>query len=284
MTNQRADLTPAKKVIFAATLAAAVGLAVYKSHLANSLNTQLQALREHQARVEQTSDERHRELDQTATRLSALLQDNDRLRRAVEEVHMLRGQVAQLLSDSQELSRRQVQEVFGATESELRSWLSRTDKLKGWLDQRPEAGIPELTLITERDWLDATREEIETEEDYRRAMGVLCELAKNRFAKQVQTAAAAWKEYNPSRVPQELSELNPFFDSPVSEAVLDGWSIGVYGKAGNWIITQTRPSPLDYDTLHEIHIRGGADTAPAYGGEPSVVRPIPPPASQEGGE
>lgn len=275
--TQTIVMTTTQKVIAAVTLAAALGTGVYQSHRATSSNNQVQALQEHQARLEQAIYERDHELDQATARMNALLEDNDRLRRAAEEVPALRARVAQLLNDTRELARLQARDEYDPAEAEMRSWLTRVDRLKAWLERRPDAWIPELDLISERDWLDATREEIESEEDYIHAIGKLRYLAKNQFARLLSTAAEAWKESNPGRVPQNLLELHSFFEAPVSQAVLEGWSISLYGKAENWAITETRPSPERYDDLLEIHIPGiaggGHDMAPEHV-PPTVVKAL----------
>jgi RNA polymerase sigma factor (sigma-70 family) len=236
-------MTTTQKVILAVTLAAAVSTGIYQTHRATSLNAQVQALQQDHARLDQALDERRQELDRAVARVNALLNDNDRLRRAALEVPSLRGRVAQLLIDSQEFARLGAGGEHDPTESEMEAWLTRVDRLKAWFERRPDMWIPELDLINERDWLDATRETIESEEDYRRAMGQLRYMAKNQFGRQVIQATDAWKESNPGRVPQDLAELEPYFDPPVSEALLDGWSMHLHGDGEFWVFTATRESP-----------------------------------------
>jgi hypothetical protein len=97
--------------------------------------------------------------------VNAPLDDYNRLRRATEEVPSLRGRIAQILNDSQKLARLGVGDEHDPTESKMQAWLTRVDRLKAWFDRRPDIWIPELDLIHERDWLDATRV------DLRLAMG-----------------------------------------------------------------------------------------------------------------
>ena len=135
----------------------------------------------------------------------------------------------------------------------LRSWLSRVGLLKQRLESAPNATVPEFRFLTEEDWLNVTRERIETELDYRKAMSALRNAAERKFGSILQGALRQYIQANNSQSPTDLSQLIPYFESPPDAAVLQRWQIAPADRVPNirvgnenWIVTQNA-SPVDED-------------------------------------
>jgi len=126
----------------------------------------------------------------------------------------------------------------------------------------PEAGIPELEFATEEDWLSAARDDLKTEADYRRALSTLRGAAEGKFARMIQTALKNFMKGNGGQMPTDIVQLQPFFDPPVSDAVLQRWEVAPaatvksLGMGGDVIITQKRAVDDVFDNCYGIGPNG----------------------------
>jgi len=135
-------------------------------------------------------------------------------------------------------------------------------QLKQRLEQMPDKKIPELQLVTDKDWFDAVKsvKKLETDDDYRQAFDDLRRNVKNEFARMLQQALRGYAKANADQLPSDLSQLKPFFDKPVDDAILARYSLlqtGKVGDATDYLVAETAP-PVDdeYDTIHKISING----------------------------
>src|SRR5439155_24024541 len=128
----------------------------------------------------------------------------------------------------------------------------------------PDKTIPELQLVTDKDWFDAVKsvKQLETEEDYRQAFDGLRRNVKSEFVRMLQQALRGYTKANDSMLSTDLSQLKPFFDKPVDDAILRRYSLLQTGKAsdvpaGEYLVTETAP-PVDdeYDTVYKISMNG----------------------------
>src|ERR671925_209700 len=106
-----------------------------------------------------------RQRDEASSSLAALQQENERLRQDAAELSRLRGEVARLRNDAQRPAQLTAADTSAAndpTETEMKSWLSRVNRLKEHLERTPGQKIPELQFVTEQDWLDAARGGLDT--------------------------------------------------------------------------------------------------------------------------
>jgi len=72
--------------------------------------------------------------------------------------------------------------------------LNRVEQLKQRFAQAPDKGIPEFQFLTENEWLDATRGELKTDDDYRQAMSSLRNSAEQKFIAKLKPALRIiWK-------------------------------------------------------------------------------------------
>jgi len=107
-----------------------------------------------------------------------------------------------------------------ATEIAAKFWVDRVSVLKEHLEQTPAAWIPELQFLTDDDWLNAAKKELNTDEDMRRAMGNLRATGEGEFAPKIQNALEGYLQNNDGEFPSSLTLLKPYFDSPIDEAII----------------------------------------------------------------
>ena len=109
--------------------------------------------------------------------LAALQAQNEKLRREAADVVRLRGEVVRLRENTPSSN-------GDPTASAAKSWLARVSQLKERLQQTPGAKIPEFQFLTEQDWLNAAKGDLNTDEDYRRALSGCETLRKARSIEQ----------------------------------------------------------------------------------------------------
>jgi hypothetical protein len=171
--------------------------------------------------------------------------------------------VARLRRDSQQSAQwiASTSDVDAAT-----TWARRVAQLRQRLDQAPEAKIPELQYVTEKDWLNAARSELNSDEDYRRALSTLRSAGEGKFGEMIQGALKKYLKANNGQMPSDMNQLQPFFDTPPDQAALDRWEVAPakrirsLGMGGDVIITQRAPVDDVFDTCYGIGPNGSGST------------------------
>lgn len=93
----------------------------------------------------------------------------------------------------------------GSGETEFAAWIARVKRLQHIVKQRPDQRIPEMRVLTDDDWLFATRNrQMDSEEDIRRALAAVRTAAKDRF---VAALAEAIKRFNTGATPDQTAAL-----------------------------------------------------------------------------
>jgi RNA polymerase sigma factor (sigma-70 family) len=248
-------MTTLQKTIITAALVAAAGTGVYEARQVSQLREQVQALQQQQAPLTEQIQQMQRERDDATNRLTSLVDENATLKRTPTELLKLRSEVTRLRADSND-----------PADTAAKGLLARVNKLKQRLQETPDARIPELQLLTEQDWLKAASGNLETDADYRRALAALRSAAENRFGSMLQPALKRYAQANDGHFPTDLAQLQPSFDSPVDDAMLQRWNI-VAAKTvpnvqvgGDWIITQKAPVDDVFDTRFVIGPNGSGST------------------------
>ena len=241
-------MTTLQKAIVATTVAVLAGSGIYEAHQATQLRAQNQALQEQQ---EQT----HRQQEQMTAQ-------NRRLQQASDQ---LSAGAARLRADSQALQQVKAEDEAAAndpSQKAMLSWLDRVERLKQLLEQTPGAKIPEMQWLTEQDWLSAAHGKLETDDDYHRAFSNLRGIAANKFSFKAFPALQKYQKANNGKFPTDLSQLQPYFDSPIDPSILQGWQIvpavdvPSLKFGGDWIITQKTAVDEELDTRVGIGANG----------------------------
>jgi hypothetical protein len=151
----------------------------------------------------------------------------------------LRGKVTRIQNDANDPSERAAKDL-----------VARVNKLKQRLEQTPNARIPELQLLNNQDWLTASRGwDLDSENGVRRALSGLREIGEQKFAGLAQGALERFAKANIQPFPTELSQLQPYFDTPVNADILQRWEILPAGATipgiGNEGPLLTQKAPVD---------------------------------------
>jgi hypothetical protein len=83
-----------------------------------------------------------------------------------------------------------------------------------------------FNYLTDQDWLDAVKDELNTDDDYRRALSRLRDAAEKSFiTTQLQPALNQYGQANNGQFPTDLSQLQSYFNPPVDDSMLQRWEI-----------------------------------------------------------
>jgi myosin heavy subunit len=264
-------MTTLQKTIIGATLAVAVGTGIYEARQASVSRSQLQTLQQHQGPLAEQIDQLTRDRDSAASKLATLQNDlvrlqsdNERLRRDAAELPRLRGEVTRLRAVQQQAGQAKGSTPVSDdpfTQSVL-ALTQRAGELNGHLQRMPEKKIPELQLLTENDWLSVAKEvSLQSEADVRQALSELRNVAKHKFATYALHAVDKFIEANNGQMPTDVSQLKPYFEVPVEDAVLQRYQVLLTGDASsvrdNWVLSEKAPVDRDYEL--PLHVRGWSD-------------------------
>lgn len=188
--------------------------------------------------------------------------ENTRLR---EEIATLRGQVKagsagrtgpvppEPMSDESNFSRLSSR-VSTLSSDPASSWQERAGVLEELMGQFPEFQIPELALATPEDWLDATKEPLKNDADYRRALARVRTVVLQRFSGQLSKAVQAYRKQNNGAFPADPAQLETYFANPLGPEVWQHYKISPasrfpnLGMGSDTVLTTKSPTDADYDT------------------------------------
>ena len=264
-------MTTLQKTLIATAIAAAVGTGVYEAGQASRLRDQIQEFQQQQAPLTGQLQQLQRERDEATNRSASLAKELARLKNDNTELLKLRAEVTQLRAYARTSAQSKTREAIDPAEAALKSWLDRDKLLRQSFEQWPGKKTPELQLLSEQDWLNATaNRRLETDADRREAMSNLRTDAKKKFAGLVNKALERYAEANNQQIPSSLSQLLPFLESPVDSSFLEGYEIAAPGtvhppkpgpgeseKAQLWAMVE-KGGPADKEYDYSIVIYNGS--------------------------
>jgi RNA polymerase sigma factor (sigma-70 family) len=250
-------MTTLQKTLITATAAVLAGAGIFEARQAVHLREENQLLRQQQVPLAEQIQQLQRERDDTKSRLVSFLAENERLKsnQNTAELLKLRGEVTQIRNEAND-----------PTGSAAKALLAKVNKLKQRLAETPNAKIPELQFVTEQDWLNAANGKLDTDADYRRALASLRNAAESKVAFMLQKALKTYLQSSSGQMPTDLDQLQPCFDSPMDDAILQRWEIAPastvqsLGMGGDVIITQKAPVDDVFDTRYGIGPNGFGST------------------------
>ncbi len=261
-------MTTLQKTLIAVTLTAAVGAGIFEVRQNSRLRAEVQTLQQ-QAPLAEQIEQLTRDSDNATRQLAALRDENERLNRNTGELLRLRAEVARLRNEVAQTGR--TLESFSLTNTETvenaaKSWILRVNKLKQYLDERPDEQFPEIRLARHFQWLKATGEKLESEEDLHTARNVLQQSALHQFGGMTMAALEKFTHDNGGRFPSDMSELRPYFEPPIDDAILQRYMIApaksidqlkysAAAEADSWVITQ-KAAADDNESPIAIGLRG----------------------------
>jgi RNA polymerase sigma factor (sigma-70 family) len=214
----------------------------------------------------QADNERLSKLLATATNPPS--PSNDRL----SELMRLRGEVGRLQTAVRELTGPKLNEPLSQTDvltSIEKKYSDRVSQLKQFLETNPSEKIPELQLLPDSDWLKIVEGiPLDTEESCRIATSAARGAATVLFCQgNLRPALRQYAEANNGQFPTDLSQLKPYFKSPIDDAILQRYEILPasklpstlvrYLRAGeDWVITQKAPVNAALDGRDYLGLKG----------------------------
>ena len=198
------------------------------------------------------------------TQLTELLQLRNavgQLRGTLKEMDQLHSEIDRIRDALQKHAKQQETNAsYGSPTALLADELplrqARIAELKRWLEQRPEEKIPELQFLSEDVWVQQVTWQVVTDEEYRGQMSALRGNAEMKFAQMTSKALKQYAQANDGRFPSELSQLTPYYQAAVDDAILQRYTIvpaksltflDRRWKGGEWVVTQRAPVNRKYD-------------------------------------
>jgi RNA polymerase sigma factor (sigma-70 family) len=204
-----------QKTAITAALAIVAGAGIYQARQAAELREQNRTLQRQMAPLTEELQQLEHERDAATNRLGSLLAETERMKSGqnTRELLKLRGEV-------------------GRMREELRNVPAlRAALLKHKLEEMPEKKIPELALLTEKDWETAAWDaDLETEDGVRVALSDARNKSVNTFLNLTRPALKKYLAANNDILPADLSPLKPYFDAPVTDEMLQRYAFTQTGK------------------------------------------------------
>lgn len=106
-------------------------------------------------------------------------------------------------------------------ENALEQWLVKVKRLTGYLKTRPDLRIPQMARLTAEDWLDVTKDKpFDCEADFRKALGELRGMARQKEADHIGVALRAAWAANSNNPPENLyAAVLPHLPSTMDPAI-----------------------------------------------------------------
>jgi len=227
-------MTTIQKTLLTATIAAlAVGAGIHERHQVSSLRSQLQVLREQQEPMTADLLAIRRERDDATNRLQLADAQIQQLRRATAAIPKLRGDLTRWRNTADGLATAKASEAqTDPTDSMAKAWAAQVKQLKQRADEWPGRKIPELQLVTDQDWFDAVGQSnsLASDADFREALDRARRAGKNKLAAMMQQAFRNYTDANDGQLPTDLSQLQPFLDPSVDNAMLQRYQLLQTGR------------------------------------------------------
>jgi RNA polymerase sigma factor (sigma-70 family) len=251
-------MTTMQKVFVSVTVAVLAGTGLYEAGRASRLNSQLSRMQEQQAPLEAQIDQLRQERDEAAERLNTLRTEATGQSAISNELLRLRGEVSRLRSQNAALSQTQKNPV----EASAQLWADRVTQLKQRLQQTPGAAIPEFAYLEEAHWLNAAREPLVDEKDYRRAFAALRAAGENQFIIKMQKALQNFMKQSNGEFPSDVAQLRPYFETAPEEAALQRYAVVAASSipnlkmGGDSVIAVKNPLDEEYDSIWALGPNG----------------------------
>jgi RNA polymerase sigma factor (sigma-70 family) len=226
-----------------------------------------------QARLRQTSERLRQQSLQMATLMAEIEALSNLLARAEDplglpsapsrELLRLRGEIGRLRTQQKEMTQLA---SSASTNNDLASkeaiWAQRVSQLKQWLEANPSENIPELNLLSEREWLNSMGP-LDTADDYSKVMSLERDNAQLKIMSRL---TGAWRRYtaaNGGQIPTDLSQLTSFLDPAIDPSILQRYEmvpstqlVSELQGHGDWVITQKAPVNAELDVRFASGLNG----------------------------
>ena len=211
-------MTTIHKTLIAAAFAVAVGTGIYEARQAANARAQAQTLKQQRTPLTEQIQQLQRERDEAKNQLVALTDEIAKVKGNTSELLKLRGLVGRL--------RGEISQVNDASVQTALAWAAKKEKLQKIFAERPDLRIPEMQFLTDKQWLDLVKDvDLDSESGIHAAIGFVRKSAKMSYAPIIQNALNKFIEANNGHLPNDVSQLNPFFEQPIDDAILQRYKI-----------------------------------------------------------
>ncbi|MGD0059216.1 MAG: hypothetical protein ABSD58_07335 [Verrucomicrobiia bacterium] len=180
------------------------------------------------------------------------------LQQTLQEIEQLRRQIQRLRDRLQDAAREEQEghdDYTALLADEMPRRQARVARLRQWLDEMPGEKIPELQFLSEDDWIRVVDDPLVTDDDYRSAASRLRADADLEFGRRALPALQQYVQVNNGQFPTDLSQLNPYFESPIDDAILQRYEIvptnsvvsSLANLGGDELITEKAPINKELD-------------------------------------
>jgi len=244
-------MTTLQKTLVTATIAVLAGAGIYEARQATQLRNQVQTLQQKQAPLAEQIQKLQSNFADATNRLADLLAENARRKTNSNEMELLklRGEVTRIREANSKSSE------VDPRASLMKAWLAREDRLKQIVEQFPDKKTPELQLLSEQDWLNAAKDaQFDTDKDVQRTLANLRNAAGYKFAQIASDAVKKYMAANNDQFPTDLAQLQPYFNTPISDVILNRWGIMPQSAfpnqkmGGDWVIAVREPVDRELDS------------------------------------
>ncbi|HWF18989.1 MAG TPA: sigma-70 family RNA polymerase sigma factor [Verrucomicrobiae bacterium] len=264
-----ATMTAMQKSIVLASLIVAAGMGIYTTGKTSQLRNQVKSLTGQQDALSTRLAQAEQERDASTNRLASLNQQLNELKsnQNSAELLRLRGEVSVLRKERQEQSRDKM--ALNTEDPATQSFLAAralAQKISDAFQQMPEKAIPELKLMTDVDWLSATKQaSFDSDADTRKTLRNVRALAKKRLP--LGGSLFSFTQANNGQLPSSLSQLKSYFlsqlnyssretaqlDDGTLDAILSRYELLHSGNVsdyppGTWFIGEKSSVDKDYDS------------------------------------
>ncbi len=251
-TTKAIAMTTLQKTIVTAIVTVLAGAGIFEAHQNSKLREQNQTLQQ-QATLARQIQQMQNSFTDATNRLADLLAENSRLKSNPNQAELLklRGEVAALRNGANDPDHKAFKELA-----------NRVKSLRQLVEQRPDKQIPELQFLTDKVWADvAWSADLDTEDGIRVALSNLRGEAENIFLNEM--LHDAFKKYlaaNDNILPASLLDLKPFFNVPVTDAMLSRYELLQSGKPDPRadLVKLSSYTDEDYDSFHTITLNGAS--------------------------
>jgi hypothetical protein len=241
----------------ALVLVAFATISILEARRAWLLEAERQVLNRQKADLAELVQQLTRERDKNAGELNTLREQ--------------RSQESRSPLDQQSASRDSARDSADSTDAAAASWLVKVKRPQQRLNGSPETNIPELRFLNPFDWVELAHSlKLDTDADYRKALGEVRKRAEGYFTKEFQSALKGFMAVNDGQWPTDLNQLKTYFNPPVDDVILDRWQIvpksALPGRefAGDWVMTEKSPVDAAYDYRWTIDGPGSGGVGPYH--------------------
>jgi hypothetical protein len=195
-----------------------------------------------------------------------------------EELMRLRDRVSRLRASDYLSKKWSTNENSVWLQSSAKTWTDKITRLRQKLAESPGYSIPEMEMVTEQDWLDVTKEDLVTEEDFKRALGGIRKIAENKAVGAISFALSNYTRAVGNTFPTDIIQLQPYLKKPLPTGVLERWvvvptsDVPGFTFGGDFLITQKYPGTAMYDPRFYFNGKGTMSTFANTNRPPKIGR------------